>query len=419
MAQARAGSDAGREVKHDFDWLRSDLDALRKDFGNLRDNASSRAEAELDGMRERDATLARDLQTTGQQQLRSAERRIEEQRLMTAAVINYNGGGLVVDTIASVKQVHDPPDEILLVDDGSTDDSILRVQQSHPDVRVVEMGRHTGRPTMVRNRALRAAAHRYVLLSDNDVTFAPDALEQLKSVMLEHRDVAVCTPLVVCDDDRDTVYSQAHGVHFLCWGASLEARTVAAARAIGPHRAIGCGIQLIDKVRAEASGFFDENLVFGWGDDGALHHRLHLAGWACYTVPDALVYHRRIRTMPRVYGQIHNRWVVLLTDFRLRTLLLTAPALLLFELMLLVSVLSLQAGGEYVRALRDVARKLRAIRAQRSRVQSSRRIPDRDALCADDLDLPRQYMQLRVLRAVVHLLDVAFRAYWRMLRPLL
>ncbi len=337
----------------------------------------------------------------------------------TAAVINYNGGTLVADTIASITQVHDPPDEILLVDDGSTDGSILSVQHSHPDVRVVEMERHTGRPTMVRNRALRAAEHRYVLLSDNDVTFAADAVEQLKAVMLERPDVAICTPLVVYDDDRETVYSQAHRLHFLCWGTLLKARTVAAARAVGPHQGIGCGIQLIDKVRAEASGFFDENLVFGWGDDGALHHRLHLAGWACYTVPAALVYHRRIRTTPRVYGQIHNRWVVLLRDYQLRTLIVAAPALLVFELMLIASALSLRAGGEYLHAVHDVTSKLGPIRAARRRVQSSRRIADRNALCADDLDLPRRFAGGNALGAVAKLLNAGFRAYWRLVGRLL
>jgi GT2 family glycosyltransferase len=333
----------------------------------------------------------------------------------TAAVINYNGGRLVADTIASLEQLDEPPDEILLIDDGSSDGSAAAVRQTHPGARVVEM-EHTGQPTRVRNRALREARHRYVLLTDNDVTFAPDAVQQLKAVMLGRADAAVCTPLVVYDDDREAVYGQAHRLHFLCWGTSLKARTVAAARAAGPHRAVGCGIQLIDKVRAEAAGFFDENLVFGWGDDGVLHHRLHLAGWACYTVPDALVFHRRLRTTPRVYGQIHNRWVVLLTDFRVRTLLLTAPALLVFELMLAASVLSLRAGGEYLRALRDVARKLGPIRATRSRVQASRRIPDRDALCADDLDLPRRSSPLGGL---VKLSNVGFRAYWRLVGPLL
>jgi hypothetical protein len=342
-----------------------------------------------------------------------------ERSRWTAAVINYNGGELVVDTIDSIQRLNEPPDEILLVDDGSTDDSVTRVRHAHPDVRLVAMGRNTGRPTMVRNAALRAASHRYVLLSDNDVAFAADAVEQLKAVMLARPDVAVCTPLVVCDDDRDTVYGQAHRLHFLCWGTLLKARTVAAARAIGPHRAVGCGIQLIDKARAASSGFFDENLVFGWGDDGALHHRLHLAGWACYTVPDALVFHRRLRTTPRVYGQTHNRWVVLLRDYQLRTLLVAAPALLVFELMLIASALSLRAGGEYLRALRDVAGKLGPIRSNRRRAQSARRIADRDALCADHLDLPRRFAKQSALGAVVKLLDVGFSAYWRIVRPLL
>ena len=336
----------------------------------------------------------------------------------TAAVINYNGGQLVVDTIASIAQLNDPPDEILLVDDGSSDDSVVGVRRAHPAVRVIEMC-HTGRPTMARNCALRAAGHRYVLLSDNDVTFAPDAVEQLKAVMLDRPDVAACTPLVVCDDDRETVYGQAHRLHFLCWGTLLKARTVAAARAAGPHRAIGCGIQLIDKVPAQHCGLFDENLVFGWGDDGELHHRLHLAGWACYTVPDALVFHRRLRTTPRVYGQIHNRAVVLLRDYQLRTLVVMAPALLMFEAVLIASAFSLGAGRDYLRALRDVAAKLGPVRAGRRRVQSSRRLADREALCADDLDLPRRFAGRGALGTVAKLLNVGFRSYWRLMGRLL
>ena len=337
----------------------------------------------------------------------------------SAAVINYNGGQLAVETIASIAQLDDPPDEILLVDDGSSDDSVARVRQAHPDVRVIALEQRTGRPTMVRNHALRAARHRYVLLSDNDVTFACDAVEQLKAAMLARPDAAVCTPLVVCDDDRDTVYGQAHRLHFLCWGTLLKSRSVADARAAGPHRAIGCGIQLVDKDRAGACGFFDETLVFGWGDDGELHHRLHLAGWGCYTVPDALIYHRRLRTTPRIYGQIHNRAVVMLRDYRLRTLILIAPALLMFDTVLFASALSLGAGGEYLRALRDVGRKLGPIRASRRRVQSSRRIADREALCADDLDLPRRFAGRRALGTAARLLDLGFRSYWRMIARLL
>jgi ElaB/YqjD/DUF883 family membrane-anchored ribosome-binding protein len=98
MAQARAASNNGRAAKDDFDALRSDLDTLRKDVGTLvstlKDNASSRAEAELDAMRQRIATLSNDLQTTGQQQLRKVEAQVEE-RPFTSLALAFGTGYLV------------------------------------------------------------------------------------------------------------------------------------------------------------------------------------------------------------------------------------------------------------------------------------------------------------------------------------
>jgi ElaB/YqjD/DUF883 family membrane-anchored ribosome-binding protein len=90
MAQARAASNGGRDVKEDFSALRSDLDSLRKDFGTfvstLKSTAGSRAEAEVEAMRERIATLGNELQTTGQQQLRKVEGKIEERPYTSLAI---------------------------------------------------------------------------------------------------------------------------------------------------------------------------------------------------------------------------------------------------------------------------------------------------------------------------------------------
>jgi ElaB/YqjD/DUF883 family membrane-anchored ribosome-binding protein len=95
MAQARAASNGGRDAKEDFHSLRSDLDTLRQDFGTLvntlKSNASSRAEAELDAVRQRVASLAGDLQTAGQQQLRAAEGKIEERPFMSVAIAFATG----------------------------------------------------------------------------------------------------------------------------------------------------------------------------------------------------------------------------------------------------------------------------------------------------------------------------------------
>jgi ElaB/YqjD/DUF883 family membrane-anchored ribosome-binding protein len=79
--------------KKNFDALRSELDSLRQDFGSfvstLKDNGVSRAE--LDGIRERIATLSNDLQTTGQQQLRKLEGQVGDRPYTSLALAFATG----------------------------------------------------------------------------------------------------------------------------------------------------------------------------------------------------------------------------------------------------------------------------------------------------------------------------------------
>ena len=265
------------------------------------------------------------------------------------------------------------------------------VQRSHPGVRVVQMERHTGRPDMVRNRALREAGHRYVLLSDNDVTFAPDAdgAAQGRHARSARRR-GLHAPGRLRRRSRYRLRSSPP-LHFLCWGTSLKARTVAAARAVGPHRAVGCGIQLIDKGRAESAGSFDENLVFGWGDDGALPPpppprrmgMLHGPGRAGLS-PTATHDATRLRSDPQSMARPSDGYPA--ANARVAT-----PALLLFELMLVASALSLRAGASTCARFATLRASSGLFAPRRRRIQASRRVADRDALCADDLDLPRRF----------------------------
>lgn len=333
--------------------------------------------------------------------------------------MNFNGEELVCDTIASMKQLEHPPTEILLVDDGSTDASLERVHSEHPDVRIVSLGQNTGVLNIVRNRGLREARNRYVLISDNDVSFSSDAARHLLETLREQPDAAACTPLVVAADDRQTLLTQGHQIHFLCWSSVMLSTTVEGARQLGVRKAIGCGIQMVDKVRAAAVGGFDEDLVLGWGDDGEFHFRLRLAGLACYRVPTAMVFHRRLRVKSRFYGQVHNRWRIMLKDYQWRTVVVLTPALLIFEPLLALLLIAMGVGRDYGRALRDVARALPHTLRQRRRVQAMRRVADRDILSADDLSAPRRLLELKTVRAGLTALSFGFRLYWTLARPLL
>ena len=95
MAQARAAANGGRDVKDDFDALRSDLETLQKDFGTfvstLKNNAGGRAEAELDAVRQRLVTLSSDLQTAGQRHLRRVEDQVVERPYVSLAAAFATG----------------------------------------------------------------------------------------------------------------------------------------------------------------------------------------------------------------------------------------------------------------------------------------------------------------------------------------
>ena len=192
----------------------------------------------------------------------------------SAVVINYNGAGQVVPTIELLRAVQPPPEEIIVVDDGSTDDSLALVRAACPEVRIVPLGRNTGRTGLVRNAGLRAAGQRFVLVTDNDIRFAPDAVLRLMEVMLAKEDAAACTPVVYYDDRPDEIFLRGHQLHYLCWSCPHPRTSRAEIEGGEPTPAIGCGIQLLDGDAVLGLGGFDENLHIGWGDDGELHHRL-------------------------------------------------------------------------------------------------------------------------------------------------
>jgi hypothetical protein len=233
------------------------------------------------------------------------------------------------------------------------------------------------------------------------------------ATMQSHADAAVCSAVVVYDDDPGSIQMRAHPLHFLCWSTALQERTLAEARARGGARdGIGCGIQLVAREQAAAAGLFDENLTLGWMDDADLHHRLNILGYRCLSVPEAVVVHRRVRSVSRIYGQIHNRWYVMLSHYQLRTLIVIAPALVMFELLLLGYVLLSGEAGSYVRALRDVVAKLPQIRELHRRVQGGRRVSDKQVLSAIDLGLPRHLMGRKGLVLLMRPLSLCLRWYW-------
>jgi GT2 family glycosyltransferase len=339
-------------------------------------------------------------------------------------ITNFNGMHTLPKTLHSLVNYPLELEEIIVVDDGSTDESVSWLHRHHPEVRVIEMGRNTAQLGLVRNSGLRAATGTHVFLTDNDIELLDRCLEAQLDVMLADPQVFCVTPRLVHRDDHDKIYQDGHGMHFLALGttappgtASRRGMTLAEAGVPPPFRTCGGGIMMLDLDLTREIGLFDEGYVHGWADDAEIQFRGVLYGYKCLHVAAAMCTHdAQQHGTKRAFGQVHNRFRVLLTFYRTRTLLALAPSLLVFELLLLAGAI---AGGflpSYLKAVRETWRVRASGMAMRADMQARRRIPDGELFWCGAIELPGAVRKGGPAIAILRLLELLFNANWRLAR---
>src|SRR3954452_13554921 len=99
--------------------------------------------------------------------------------VISAVVVNWNGGDLVVDCLRSLLE-HPPsvPLEVVLVDNASSDGSVERVRAELPEVRVIANARNLGLAAG-NNQGIQASTAPFVLISNPDVLYDGGAVDQL------------------------------------------------------------------------------------------------------------------------------------------------------------------------------------------------------------------------------------------------
>lgn len=224
---------------------------------------------------------------------------------LSVVILNWNGRRHLERYLPSVVAHTEGDAEVVVADNGSTDDSLQWLRLNYPDVRVIRLDRNYGFAGGY-NRALREVESEYVLLLNSDVEVTAGWWQPLVEVLDTESDVAAVAPKLLADMERTKFeYAGAAGgfIDYLgypfCRGRILS--NVEEDRGQYDNRrdifwASGAAMCCRREV-FESLGGFDEDF-FAHMEEIDLQWRMQLAGWRIVVEPKSVVYHLGGGTLP-------------------------------------------------------------------------------------------------------------------------
>lgn len=115
--------------------------------------------------------------------------------LVTIQILNWNRADETLRAIRSAKAQTYSNFEIVVIDNGSTDTSIEKIDTYFPEVKLVKLDRNYGCPGG-RNRGIEFCSGDYIFFCDNDGVLHRDAVKNAMHCVLNDDNIAIVTGLV-------------------------------------------------------------------------------------------------------------------------------------------------------------------------------------------------------------------------------
>ena len=122
----------------------------------------------------------------------------------------YNKGHVIVNTLRTVFAQTFQNFEVVIVDDGSTDDGVQIIKINFDDSRIRIYTQQNSGVSVARNKGVEEALYEYVAFLDGDDEWHPDYLEKVKQMIDLYPDAAMyCTGGLCIGADGSTHYRLA------------------------------------------------------------------------------------------------------------------------------------------------------------------------------------------------------------------
>jgi len=211
--------------------------------------------------------------------------------LASIIILNFNGKKFLKDCFKSLRNQTYQNFEIILIDNGSTDDSVEFIKKKFPEIKIILNKENLGF-AYANNQGFKIAKGKYFITLNNDTKTDEKWLENLILVAENDNKIGMVASKILSLKNPSLIDSV--GVEICLNGMSrgrgrIEIDNGQYDRVEEILLPSACAA-LYRKKMLEEIGFFDDKF-FAYCEDTDLGIRGRIAGWKAFLAPNAIVYH--------------------------------------------------------------------------------------------------------------------------------
>jgi GT2 family glycosyltransferase len=231
---------------------------------------------------------------------------LAESSNVAIVILNWNGKKYLETFLPSVIASTYSNLQVIIADNGSTDDSIAFLKSHYPAIRIITLEKNYGFAKGY-NEALKQVQADYYMLLNSDVEVTPNWIEPMVTLLDSNVTIAACQPKLLAYADKNRFeYAGAaggwidnHGYPFsrgrvfeFCETDQLQYNQQEPI-----FWASGAALFIRSTIFHQAKGF--DEFFFAHQEEIDLCWRIQLLGYQIYSEPSSVVYHVGGGTLPR------------------------------------------------------------------------------------------------------------------------
>lgn len=209
-------------------------------------------------------------------------------------ILNWNGKSDTLLCLESLQSIKFERNNIIVVDNGSTDNSINEIKKHYPSVTILDTGLNLGYAEG-NNVGIRYAINHqadYILLLNNDTIVSPDLFDNLLITADKQPTVGIFGALIFYMHNPDIVWFAGAHWNKDRFSFDFPGQDKALTNNLSFYTDYACGAALFFRTEVvKTIGYLDNRFFLVWEEsDWCL--RAKRAGYECRIVPNAHVWHK-------------------------------------------------------------------------------------------------------------------------------